>query len=193
MHSYSLLRHPHGWLVCAPPGEDMIPIDATQEVLRLFPAKKAARLDPGIAHHYNASDHTLHVVLAVCPSLAAADRWRGDIAVDIAHLSTEVRWWRGTDVGCSSAALFSVLTGSAGLAQASDRMGQGRTPRDADDFGRCRRMVQLLDCRHRLPVACLRLSPTWQAIITQWDFFCALSEPACTAELQKLHTEVHGS
>ena len=165
--TYSIERHRHGWLICAPPGQRGIPLDALNECLPLFPENSV--MDSGITHHFNASIYHAHAVMAVATERSAT-AWRKAIDESIQHLDSENRWWRGTDVGTSSAALFSVFCMDR-LKGVSNDMGRGSTPSDASDFGRCHRLLELFpdEWRERLPeVAAAYPETAWPLIIDRW-------------------------
>lgn len=164
---YEIERHPHGWLLCAPPGQRGIRADAFVESAALFPKK--AIINPGIAHHFNASGYGKHVIFAVATQVES-DAWEKEIAYQLDPLSPQVRWWRGTDVGQSSAALFHVFCDES-LKWCSNEMGCSATPSDADDFGRCHRLLVLFpEWRSRLVEVAMKYPNTaWPKIVARWS------------------------
>jgi len=75
------------------------------------------------------------------------------------------RWLAVGEQGTSSLTLFHHL---AGLPLRKDRA----EPRDLDDFGRCRRMLeQVPSLRARLDRA-VDLSPAWARLVGVWDALC---------------------
>ncbi len=145
---YIVEKWPFGWLFCAAAHAPGIPLTAISECQRLF--RKSAVMDAGIAHHFKTSGRT--DVVACVTTVKEGALWRKHIADSIAGLPREERWWRGTDVGMSSAAVFAVFCGD-GLRLAVQQFGRDAVPADNDDFARCAR---LLDC-----------FPEWRTRITE--------------------------
>lgn len=163
---YEIERHPLGWLICAPPGQTGIPVTALTECLPMF--KKNSAINPGIAHHFNANGYNKYVVLAVVtPEDSAA--WEKEIAEELKDHEPESRWWLGTDVGKSSAAIFTVLCAER-LKWESNYYGQKATPQDAADFGRCRRLLDAIpEWRSRLNEVAEKYADTaWPKIVPRW-------------------------
>jgi hypothetical protein len=164
--SYEIERHPFGWLICAPPGQSGLPLTALAECLPLF--KKKSVLNPGIAHHFNASHYHKQVIAAVAaPQDSAA--WEKAIAEQLKDLDPQDRWWRGTEVGTSSAALFAVFC-RTGLWQEANRFGRQSTPQDASDFVRCKHLLDAIpEWRTRLgEVAVAYPGTPWPQIVARW-------------------------
>lgn len=128
--------------------------------------QKAVVMDPGIANFYGGRCW----VFANDP--ASADLWRDWIESHLISSDPDMlaRWGRGTDTGISSRVIFAVLTGRT---NAYARSGDGAiitdTPQDADDFGRCYRLME------RFPQWSKRLGevankhPNWAPLIARWD------------------------
>lgn len=177
---FTIDHYPHGWLICSPPGENGIPLNALSKISgRGIPAK--AEIDLGIGHHY-------HVTLGrkVCMAVGMPEDlklWRAAIEKEIAGLPLEERWWRGLDVGSSSAAIFAVFCAD-GLKWRAKEHGHASTPRDAGDFGRCKRLLDLFPAwRPRLAeVAAAYPDTKWPELVGKWD----LLEAATPEELQTL-------
>lgn len=164
---YEIERRPLGWLICAAPGETGIPVSALNECLPIF--KNDSVINCGIAHHYNANRYKKHVILAVAtPQDSAA--WEKEIAEELKDHDPQDRWWLGTDVGKSSAALFHVLC-REGLKWETDAYGQKATPQDASDFGRCKRLLEAIpEWRNRLAEVAEKYPDTaWPRIIARWQ------------------------
>lgn len=185
---YELERRPFGWLLCAPPGQTGIPLTALRECLPLFP--KRAVMHPGIAHHYNASGYRKHVALAIATP-ADAQAWAQAIAAELQDCDPQDRWWRGTDVGCSSAALFAVLCRPE-LRPAAAELGRAATPQDAEDLGRCQRLLAALpEWRIRLTEVALAYADTaWPIIIRRWPELEAADPQRQTLILRECHAPV---
>lgn len=165
-HSYTIERHTHGWLLCAPPSRGGVPQDALAECGKIFPQNSV--LDLGIPQHFNAAGRMTKVVSCIgTPKDLHA--WRAEIESSLQHLDPEDRWWRGLDVGASSAALFAVFCRPS-LRFAADHLGRASVPRDASDFGRCKRLLQLFpDWRNNLHrVAEAYPETKWPALVARW-------------------------
>jgi hypothetical protein len=160
---YIIERHEHGWLICSANGQGL-PMDALQECLKLFP--KGAVLAPGIAHHYTQTTGR-HVVFAIATN-QKAKCWEKEIEASITSLPPQERWWKGTDVGMSSASIFSTFADEPWRLDAHI-MGCGAIPRDAEDFGRCKRLLGLFpEWRDRLGEVAVKYQGQWRAIIARW-------------------------
>jgi hypothetical protein len=163
---YTITRYPLGWTISGADSDRRgIPCDALSESMPLFP--KNAVMCPGIAHHYWA------IIAIATPG--NVKKWTAEIEASIADLDEHSRWWRGTDVGTSAATIFATLTRFSDLRdEALEFIRDGSTPSDADDFGRCKRLVE------RIPEFALKLNevaekyPDWKPIIDKWDELCAM-------------------
>jgi hypothetical protein len=163
---YIVERWPRGWLICGPGGT--VPFSALSEVQKLFP--KTAVMDLGIPHHFKASGRS-DVVMCVVDAGAERNAWRTEILASLAGLPADERWWRGLDVGSSSAAVFAALVERPHLRLAASEFAKGAAPADADDFGRCERLLKLFpQWRARLPeVAAAYPETKWPSIVARWD------------------------
>lgn len=182
---YIVERHPLGWLLCAPPGQDGIPLAAFAECRPLF--KKGSMMSPGIAHHFNASRRNKRVVMAVVTPGDSED-WEKEIAAELEGRDPQDRWWLGTDVGRSSAALFHVLCHER-LKWETDNFGQKAAPQDADDFGRCKRLLGAIpEWRGRLNEVAVNYAGTaWPEIVARWDELEAAGPARQTEILRECH------
>lgn len=163
---YVLERWPYGWLVCATPGVRGVPANFFETCAALFPKKAVS--DLGIARHYEMAGRRSCMAIA---GPVEASRWREAITQSIANLPPLQRWWHGLDVGTSSSAMFAVLCPDAALAMCAREYGDGSTPRDSDDLGRCLRLLAAFpEFRARLPdVAAAYPCSAWPKIIAQWE------------------------
>jgi hypothetical protein len=177
---YTIEVWPHGWLICGPGGA--VPLTALGESSKLFP--KTAVLATGIPHHFRASGRP-DVVLCVA-SLAELRKWSAQIEASIAFLPPEERWWKGLDVGSSSAAVFAVFCHEQ-FRSAAQETGRGAVPRDADDFGRCARLLTLFpQWRENLSrVAAAYPETKWPALVARWSELEAATPTDRTAILSK--------
>lgn len=161
---YVIERWPHGWLICAPVGRTGIPMTALAECGALFP--EGAVMAKGIPHHFHATGR--HEVAFCVGTDAEIGVWRTEIKNAIATLPPEERWWKGIDVGLSSAAIFSVFAIHFG--HEARVMAGGAVPRDADDFGRCTRLLALFPHwrpeLHRVAIA--YPDTKWPELIARW-------------------------
>lgn len=83
---------------------------------------------------------------------------------------TPIDWLMSGDTGTSSKTICSVMTGSD-----TPKFGPD-VPHDADDFGRCYRLLQLFpDWRRRLPEVAA-VHPKWGPMVAAWDELTALYE-----------------
>lgn len=163
--------HRRGWLITAPLGEETLPISALTETQELFP--KNAVIAPGIAHHYTQVDRTGYgpTLLAICTP-QEKKLWEADIKDWLFGREPEEQWWKGTDVGLSAAAMYAVLGKMSYRHRAWEMTnGKGPTPNDADDLGRCLRLLEAFpEWNNRLQeVADAYPKTHWPIIISQWD------------------------
>lgn len=168
---YTIERHIHGWLICAAPGQRGVPMNAVDECMPLFPRHSGgAVFDPGIAHHYTVTRAGPLAVFAVTTP-EGSKKWRSEIFENIKSMAPEPRWWYGTDVGTSSAAVFCVLCADyLYLRPPAKEYGNASTPADADDLGRCLRLLALFpEWRDRMDeVAAAYPGTAWPRIIDRW-------------------------
>jgi hypothetical protein len=166
--SYSVEKLPHGYLICGSDGG--IPLTALRELESLATPKTV--IDLGIVHHYRVSGKP-HVVYCLVEPAAQAD-WRNEIRQAIASLPPEERWWRGLDVGLSSASVFAVFAAEPFKTFARE-YGRGAVPRDADDFGRCVRLLEMFPHwkrdLHRVSES--YPATAWATVIEEWDRLAA--------------------
>jgi len=169
-HLYTIERHTHGWLICAAPGQRGVPANALGECMPLFPRHSGGSVfDAGIAHHYTVTRDDPPAVFAVTTP-EGSKTWRAEIAAAISTMEPQNRWWSGTDVGTSSAAMLGVLCPKCWAQHTAFRHGKGSTPADADDLGRCLRLIALFpEWRGRLDeVAAAYPGTAWPRIIDRW-------------------------
>lgn len=76
------------------------------------------------------------------------------------------RWFAGSDTGTSSKTIWSVMTGR--------RVDRVDIPYDADDFGRCHRLLeQFSSWRDRLAEVAEKY-PAWAPLVAAWDELTSL-------------------
>jgi hypothetical protein len=176
--SYYIEVYEHGWLMCSPPRKRGVPMAALSDALPLFP--KGSVMEAGIAGAMGA-------VMAIGRP-RDLDKWKKEITDELASggLDVQTQWIRGVDCGMSSMALFAVLTTNS-RGECLERAGGNieppkHTPKDADDFGRCYRMVKF--CGFNVQIAGApnvqdavgKISVQWDMILGQWEALCAAYE-----------------
>lgn len=181
---YLIHVYDHGFALDAVPGECGIPTDALTQALPLFP--KDAVMDAGLAH-------ALDVILVI-GSPKKLDLWRQEVQAQLNATCRDPldRWCRGLDTGDSSWTIMHALTGR------QSRHGRpmiGHTPQDADDFGRCHRLLEFIpEFRSRLPTVATRWPDSpWPRLVAHWDELTALYQAnqntALRAKLRELNTQ----
>lgn len=164
---YTIERWPHGWTLSAPPyAYRGIPIGALAECEALF--GKGALMDNGIASCVRRNGHPR--VVAAIGKPDELSRWRLSLSEMLKQLPPEEAWWRGLDVGQSSAAIFAVFAQES-LAREAREFSQGATPQDTDDFRRCLKLIAAFpEWRPHLgQVAKAYPDGAWPDIISAWD------------------------
>ena len=160
---YCIEVYPLGVCVCAGQGESSIPMDAMQAILKLVP--KGAVVDAGIA---NALDGCL-----AAGTVADCKKWRQNITAELEMwpITNDWKWIRGVDCGMSSTTMFLELTKdeqAKGAPMALRQRGEKYHPLDADDFGRCVRMITFMGWENRVQEASV-ISKEWNWIVSEWD------------------------
>lgn len=162
-----------------------IPVDALSECLKLFP--KDAVTDGSIGASLNRQAYHVHAIMAVgLPRDLSA--WKAEINARLADRSPEERWWCGTETERSSEAMFHALCSDRWKMTSRKEGKGGDTPRDADDFGRCKRLIETFaEWRNRLgEVAAAYPDTHWPAIIARWDELTVASAEQQTAILRSI-------
>lgn len=180
---YTIERWPHGWLLCGPDGHSGIPANALSECQGLFPKK--AVMNAAIPHHLRAhGNRNVVFCVGVASELAL---WSSEIAFAIRGLPAQERWWKGLDVGMSSAAIFAVFCEPQFQFEAKE-MSRGAIPRDADDFGRCCRLLDAFpEWRPQLNrVAEAYPETKWKTIVDRWDEIANAPASDATTILSRL-------
>ena len=182
---YEIERRPLGWLICAPPGQNGIPMTALSECLPMF--KKNSIMNAGIAHHFNANGYNKQVVVVVATP-QESDAWEKEISEELKDHDPQDRWWLGTDVGKSSAAIFAVLCRECRQWEAN-QYGQKATPQDAADFGRCKRLLDAIpEWRNRLDEVMVKYADTaWPNILARWGEIESAEPKRQTEILRECH------
>ena len=186
---YAIERWLHGWVLSGIPPNDGIPMTALGECDALF--EQGSLIDTGIVHHLNKSGKNGGRNAVFCVgSVSSLKEWRKEINEELAKMEHQYRWWCGLDVGASSASIFAVFCSSC-WKDAAAEMGNGSTPKDADDFGRCKRLLDVFpEWRTQLnKVAEAYPDTKWGKIVERWDEI-EKSEPKKQSEvLRECHNE----
>ncbi len=155
--AYRVEHCPHGILVHG----ESLPSEALEALVALAESQGFGQHDPGIAHACRA--------LFAFVNEKSGALWRTEIDAGLSRLDPLTAWSRGTDTGVSAITIAHVLSG--GLVPLL-RFGVG-VPHDNGDFGRCLRLVRLMDWSDRLQEVADRY-PEWQAIVDQWSTLVTL-------------------
>jgi len=151
--------------------------------------KKNSVMNPGIAHHFNANRYNKQVVVVVVTP-KDSEVWEKQIAEELKDHDPQDRWWLGTDVGKSSAAIFHVLCFDS-LKWETNDYARKATPQDAADFGRCKRLLNAIpEWKSRLgEVAVAYKETAWPRIISKWSEL----ETATSERVNEILRECHNS
>lgn len=183
---YTIEVHSLGWLLCAPPGRNGIPLTALSEVAKLFPNNAVMAM--GIPHHYKVTGRPEVCFAVTTPGNDA--KWEEEIEkrLLLQEPQPHLRWWKGPRVGLSSAAIFAVFE-SGHEGRSARAFANGATPRDADDLGRCLHLLKLRpDWSERLAdVATAYPETAWPRIIARWSELCAAPWAQQTLILREIH------
>lgn len=152
MSEYTVITHEHGVILKCP--YNQITIDDWLKFSKAH-AKKKSVLAVCLQRFYDA-----HTVIAHSPE--HFKKWREEVDAECAKMDTHTGWIHGTDTGISSEALYRACRDGARFS--------GKTPRDADDFGRCIRMVRRFGYESKLPEIAKEL-PDWSPILNNWRVF----------------------
>lgn len=165
---YIIEVHNLGLLLLNAPNQTGIPINALTEVTPL--THKDWVVATGIGHHYSQMRNGTAIALGSKQNVV---RWEQEIEEELAtpnRLSPASRWWLGTRVGRSSATIFAVLAADSHYRRKAATYGEGATPRDAGDFGRCVNLLNTFpEWRGRLQEVDDAYPDTaWPKIIARW-------------------------
>lgn len=174
--SYEIKENEFGILVFG-----SMPIDDMVALAKVWEKRGHTQMVPGVAS-------AMKAMLAVCAP-ANVKKWKkhiDDQAKERSQGDLELQWLRGSDTGISSKTIFSVLCRPENKGSLLLNDGWSRsTPWDADDFGRCMRLVDLLSWRNRLPEVS-SAHPSFGPIVANWDELCSLFKRKKYAEVTKL-------
>ena len=86
-------------------------------------------------------------------------------------------WIAGGDTGSSSLTIWVVMTGRGPLPRL---LGIGSTPSDADDFGRCYRLLRRIPAWRPRLLEVAQAWPEWMPLVLEWDRLTKLYEKDLT-------------
>jgi hypothetical protein len=182
---FAIEKWEHGWVLCSSGRHNGVPMDALDQCGLLF--QRGSYADTGIVHHLRATKKSEKAVLCiVLPE--QSKKWHQEIEAELASFDREERWWYGLDVGCSSTVIFAVLNENKRLTYDATESGGKSIPHDADDFGRCKRLLDMFpEWRTRLDsVAKAHQDTCWPAIIARWQELEAASKEDQTKILAEI-------
>ena len=144
-----------------------IPLNALVECSSIFSSN--AVIDGGILHHLSQSGCTKAVFCIGQPD--ELKEWRNEINSSLVGFAPQAKWWLGLDVGKSSAAIFAVFAEEGCWCHKAKKFGNGSTPADADDFGRCKRLLDMFpEWRTKLNKIVEAYPNTkWGKVIERWE------------------------
>lgn len=182
---YIVERWPYGWLICSPAPGQGVPFSALAELMPVL--GKNAIIDSAITHHF-IRYRSKHAVMCAGEE-HNLKLWMQEIEQQISHLPPETQWWVGLEVGLSSAAIFSVLASDESQKAEAQEYSNGCTPRDADDFSRCQKLLQTFpDWKGQLnKVAEAFPESAWPKIIAEWDTIGAADDDVQSKLLRELN------
>ncbi len=185
---FVLERYEYGWLLRAPAGKTGVPVMCFEKVRPLMSSR--AVIDLGIAHHYNALGPSRLVIYAITTP-AESVKWRAEIEDSIKDHIPQLRWWLGTDVGMSSAAIFAAFCPIADTALMAHVYSKSATPRDAEDLGRCLRLLEKFPgWEARLgELAEIYPDTAWPRIVPRWAELKAATSKEQLAILNECHKQ----
>lgn len=182
---YLIARFRHGWALVAPPGVDGVPATALSETMKLFP--RDALVSIGLSNYLRRRCNVTACIVA--GTKGSLRLWETEARTDLATLDPLTAWWMGLDTGASSEAMFAALGGDHPCAVQARAKPRGETPKDADDFGRCLRVL-LCDptWESRLhEVANAYPDTTWPSLIQRWDELKQMSSDEQSAAIEAIN------
>ncbi len=157
---YTIEKRDHGVLVFGD-----VPVGDLAGLVAMWKKQKLTLMDTGIAA-------ALGATMAITSKKGGA-LWRAEIDKNNAGFDDELRWLKGTDTGCSSLTIFSVLSARWGSAALTGHR-RADIPYDPDDFGRCHRLLERFPAwRTRLPEVAAK-HKQWAKLVAAWDELTAL-------------------
>jgi len=159
--SYTIKHYPHGIAIFG-----IIPLSDMAAIGKLAKDKGFDLMSPGISSAIGAN-----FVISNAEGIAA---WKAGIAEANKGLGRLEAWLAGTDTGLSAKTIASVL-GSTRV-QWGQYSSPGSAPYDAGDFGRCSRLLDLMEpegWRARLGEVATHY-PVWKGLTDNWDELEAL-------------------
>lgn len=143
-----------------------IPISDFSELTSFCEKKGFTIMDPGLASAYE--------VTAVITSEDGSEYLRNELDKSLSDYDKDVAWIKGWDTGISSKTLYYFF-------HDNDIWDHADAPRDADDFGRCYRLMKKFP---EWDIKKAKAIPRWEELVDRWTELVDLYE-------QKKYDEVY--
>lgn len=138
--------------------------------------KLAAKTIPGRKHVLHAGIAYACEAHTAITTLAKQVEWMASMGLG----ANQPDWLKSCDTGTSSLTIFATLKSRPDALRGS----RPAIPRDADDFGRCHRLVTMWHPELRSELHVLAdVHPNWAPIVAEWDSLAALAAAGNAAEL----------
>ena len=148
-----------------------VPLDELLTLTKKWKKQGLTRMVLGVASALNAS----FAVTSPDKEQAWLDHVKESAKLH-ANGDPEREWLLGPDTGTSSLTIFYALTKRHADDEREVPLRDPSTPRDPDDFGRCRRLLKKFpEWRARMPEVADRY-PEWRPLVRDWDKLDALYE-----------------
>jgi hypothetical protein len=149
--NYTLERVEHGWIF-----KGAVPVDELVPLCRSLPGAEKHVLCPGVSS-------ALGATLVIALDKEHAEAWAKELDRTTGNPDPKPEdWLLGPDTGISSKTIYSVMTGCQ-----LSRFRAG-APKDAGDFGRCFRLLELFPAwRERMREVSERW-PAWAGLVEAW-------------------------
>lgn len=178
MTTYEVRRYKHGIAVFGP-----LPVGDMVALAKAWGDEGYSVIDAGISSALKAN-------IAVTTKNGGA-LWRKEIEAGLSGLDEETKWLNGTDTGTSSLTIFSALSETGNVLKQRHR--QDDVPYDADDLGRCIRLLERMPAwRARLGEVAQKY-PRWSHIVLAWDELEALYAKKDTKTIAKRLMELRAA
>ena len=137
----------------------IIPCDAMKGINCMAEERGFDLIDSHLAAKYGA--------IMVLTNREGSDALRAEHAASIAHLTGIERWLADYDRGTSSMTMYRAITSDR--RHLGFRLDYASTPLDADDFGRCVRLLDAAPTFRKWLGLVAEKHPNWVPIIEHWD------------------------
>jgi hypothetical protein len=152
------------------------PLDHMKTVERMAKAARFDQIDVGLGQAL--------VATMVITNAKGSATLRAEVESANAGKSAEDAWICGCDTGISSRTIFAVMRGT--------EPDSADVPHDADDFGRCYRLLKAVPAwRPRLGEVAAKY-PKWAGLVEHWDELTALFEAESWQAMHDLMRELRG-